>query len=417
MPRLPRVHLQDVAYYITLDGPQNESIFKDVSDYKKYGEMLAQSKQEFKFKLFAYALFSNRLELLIEANEEFPISQIMQKITPSYTKYYNHRYQRKGPLFQKRFRSVILEKETFLLPLTRFVHLAPSRFLLDDQLTKLPYTSLGSYVTRLLDGTNRLSVGIASEVNEVKSKISNGESYEQYMNAPDKEEFVYLGKKLSRATILGSEHFIEDVRSRIKETSHKEIAIDESPVGVAAMMPAVPWYALSLSSAAVASVVCIALFSAQTFKGIPVSEPLPQKIEPEAVKLAEPVVSKSAFEIVTGESVRAGDLNGTIWEVELISVAPDGTQTPVRDKITFSGRSFESHYFASHGFSKSNYSINVDENGMMTWETMQRNEKGEVISWRGDWNGKRMEGMMNYQPQGQTAQNFSFASNQFMVQQ
>lgn len=411
MPRLPRVHLQDVAYYVTLDGPQNESIFKDGGDYKKYGDILAACKQEFKFKLFAYALFSNRLELLIEANEEHPISQIMQKITPSYTKYYNHRYQRKGPLFQKRFRSVILEKEMFLLPLTRFVHLAPSRFRLDDQLIKLPYTSLGSYVSESPAGTNRLNMNIALEVNEVAGRISGSEGYGEYMKAYDKEEFSFLGKKLLRATILGSEEFIQNVRNRMKETVHtvhREIAIDAVPEKATAK-ETVPFYRLSLGAAALASIVCVTVFSGQSFK---VTKPTPASPAPQINQPVAPV-----FKIITGESTTAEGLNGTIWEVELISVAPDGTQTPIRDKIVFDGRSFESHYFASHGFSKSNYSINVDANGIVTWETMQRNEKGEVISWRGDWNGKQMEGILNYQPEGQATQNFSFATNHFMVQQ
>ena len=146
MPRLPRVHLQDVAYYVSLEGPQNELIFKDAADYKKYGELLAKFKDEFQFKLFAYALLPMRLELLVETTEEHPISQIMQKITPSYTKYYNNRYQRKGHLFQKRFRSVILEKDTYLLALTRFVHLAPSRARVEENMIELAQTSYGAYV-------------------------------------------------------------------------------------------------------------------------------------------------------------------------------------------------------------------------------------------------------------------------------
>ena len=105
------------------------------------------------------------------------------------------------------------------------------------------------------------------------------------------------------------------------------------------------------------------------------------------------------------------DLNGTIWEVELISVSEDGSQKPIKDKIKFDGKSFVSYYFSSQGFLPTNYSVTVQQNGFITWETVQRNPKGETVSWRGDWQGNRMEGALSYRPAGMTPQDFSFMSN------
>jgi hypothetical protein len=102
--------------------------------------------------------------------------------------------------------------------------------------------------------------------------------------------------------------------------------------------------------------------------------------------------------------------------VELISVGPDGVERPIRDQIKFAGKAFQSHYFASQGFSPSNYSVTVNRNGVVTWETMQRNEKGEVIMWRGDWQGNKMEGVMSYQSSGGSPKDFSFMSSHFGVQ-
>src|SRR3989338_2702069 len=105
MPRPLRVQLDGAVYFVTLEGPHNEKIFNDHDDYQKYLELLTQCKEEYHFKLFSYALLPSELFLLIEANDEFSTSRIMQRVTPLYTKYFNHRHERKGPLFQKRFRS------------------------------------------------------------------------------------------------------------------------------------------------------------------------------------------------------------------------------------------------------------------------------------------------------------------------
>ncbi|MFH0985983.1 MAG: hypothetical protein V1882_10720 [Candidatus Omnitrophota bacterium] len=104
-------------------------------------------------------------------------------------------------------------------------------------------------------------------------------------------------------------------------------------------------------------------------------------------------------------------IEGMIWEVEIYTITKDGATHPIKDKIRFNGKSFESYYFSSQGFSPSNYTVKVRENGAITWETMQRNPKGELISWRGDLEGGRMEGVMNYQTSEKNIQNFSFLSN------
>src|SRR3989338_5637410 len=82
MPRPLRVHLKDAVYYVTLEGPEGEPIFRDQDDYDKYLELLAEAKKEFHFKIFSYSLLPDGLHLLIQASDDFPVSIIMQRITP-----------------------------------------------------------------------------------------------------------------------------------------------------------------------------------------------------------------------------------------------------------------------------------------------------------------------------------------------
>src|SRR5258706_15490314 len=122
MPRLPRIRLEGAIYYVTSKGSQEEPIFKEKADYEMYLNLLTKYKKEHKFKLFSYCLLPDSLHLLIETVEDGAISEIMHNLNSMYTKYFNNRHERRGHLFESRFRSVLVEKANHLAELTRYIH-------------------------------------------------------------------------------------------------------------------------------------------------------------------------------------------------------------------------------------------------------------------------------------------------------
>lgn len=424
MPRPPRVQLDGAVYFVTLEGPYDEKIFKDHDDYQKYLELLTQCKQEYHFKLFSYALLPTQLFLLIEANDEFSISKIMQRVTPLYTKYFNYRHERKGPLFQKRFRSVIAEKEVNLLALTRYIHLLPQRAHLVENFRDYSYTSQFAFLKQADASGIEHPMDLHEEVEEILGLLPNpglDDAYERYLLSGSEKELEFLDKKLSRGFILGSELFTSEVRKRLEEESHPEEApaqdSDSGQVVEAVAAAAVPAPAPSFDkrtfalSGALLAAVLVSGFSA--YLNYSTGRPAPAGRVVPAVKAAAkdqapaPVIQDFSF----ARPEHKVDLNGTIWEIELIYVSPDGVSHPINDRIKFTGKAFQSHYFSSQGFSHSNYTVSVNKNGVITWETIQRNEKGETISWHGDWTGKKMEGNLSYRASGEPGpKDFSFMS-------
>ncbi len=416
MPRLPRVYLEEAVYFVTLEGPYNESLFRDKADYQKYLELLNKCKAECHFKLFSYALLPNRLYLLIEPNQEFPISHIMQKITPLYTKYYNGQHERRGPLFQKRFRSVIVEKESHLPHLTRYIHLVSLRSQLVENLTDYAYSSYPAFTGRGGNGSNQstLDLNMKAEMEEVIQKLpelDRVKGYENYALLADNKELEFLDKKLSRGAILGSDQFVSEVKKRMSEYIQKEIIPQETALEEVAQASAIyhPTQATLALSAVLVLTVALSTFSLYLN-----SQTLEKKVAPvpgilNTAQTAQKVAS------IGPTAIQPVVLNGTVWEVELISVSPEGVKTPLRDKIKFNGKAFESYYFSNQGFSRSNYTVTVHD-GVITWETIQTNAVGETVSWRGDWQGGKMEGMLSFHPVGKNPQDFSFISNQFGVQ-
>ncbi len=442
MPRLPRVHFKDAVYFVTLDGPQHEPIFRDPADYSKYLELLGKYKGEFQFKLFAYALLPTRLYLLMEPRDQNPISQVMQKITPQYTKYCNSRYERKGPLFPKRFRSIVIEKTPYLTRLSRFVHLLPLEAGMVRDFKEYPYTSYCAFAGSV-EQSFHLIIDLRQEVQEVLKDFPDGmsgNSYERFMSAADSHELEFLNKKLYRGAFLGSEEFVRELKERMQEQMKDDTA-DAVPSLITAPPAALSFMTKRLwaLSGALMLAVMVSGYSlywnlSARFSSLQANIAVPRlvsvaqnPVEPsvsltQATPTTVPLMAGQATVPVSSENVKdivlsKPDLNETTWELELMPASEIADKTPIKDKIMFTGKSFESHYFKNRGFSSTRYTVVIQDNGTVTWKTIQRNPEGEIVSWRGDWQGDRMEGMLSYQSGGTSPadggtgpQDFSFIS-------
>lgn len=220
MTKLPRIHFAGAVYYITSRGDNNENIFKDAADYRFYLELLKKYKQQYGFKLFSYCLLPNHLHMLIELKEGITISDIMHDLNSNYTKYFNGRYQRKGHLFQERYKMNLLEKAVYLLSMTAYIHLNPKVLGLAGNLEDYEYSSFKTYL-----GAIR-GFDLAEEIKEVNNLLngSNSGSHKEYIKNISKQEMDNLAEGLNKKTIMGSEEFMQKIKS---EVSNYEAQLNE----------------------------------------------------------------------------------------------------------------------------------------------------------------------------------------------
>jgi len=127
MPRKPRLHFEGAFYHVTTRGNNQQKIFFNDSDRKKYLYFLRKAKEKFHFRLHAYILMQNHVHLIIETSEQGTISEIMHWLNTNYTKYFNWAHEKIGHLFQGRFHSALIDKDAYLLEVSRYVHLNPVR--------------------------------------------------------------------------------------------------------------------------------------------------------------------------------------------------------------------------------------------------------------------------------------------------
>lgn len=89
-------------------------------------EILIQSKRIYGIQILAYVLMNNHFHFLLEtplAN----LSQFMRRFNITYASYFNRIHKRVGHLFQGRYKSILVDKESYLSELSRYIHLNPVR--------------------------------------------------------------------------------------------------------------------------------------------------------------------------------------------------------------------------------------------------------------------------------------------------
>lgn len=126
MARQLRIEYEGAFYHITSRGNQRERIFWDDKDREEFKRILKRTKERYGYLLHAYVLMDNHYHLLMETPHA-NIKQAMQNINTSYAVSVNKRHGRYGHLFQGRYKAFIVDKESYLLELSRYIHLNPIR--------------------------------------------------------------------------------------------------------------------------------------------------------------------------------------------------------------------------------------------------------------------------------------------------
>ena len=126
MARPLRVEYEGAVYHITSRGNAKQAIFLGAKDRNRFLEILSRVVERFGWACYAYCLMDNHYHLLIETPTA-NLSRGMQLLNGMYTQAFNRRHGRAGHVLQGRFKSILVEKESHLLELTRYVVLNPVR--------------------------------------------------------------------------------------------------------------------------------------------------------------------------------------------------------------------------------------------------------------------------------------------------
>lgn len=126
MSRPLRLSFPGAIYHITSRGNAREAIYLDEADRQQFLSLLASCIERFHWICHAYCLMDNHYHLLIETPNA-NLQEGMRQLNGVYTQAFNRRHARVGHVFQGRYKSILVERDSYLLELCRYIVLNPVR--------------------------------------------------------------------------------------------------------------------------------------------------------------------------------------------------------------------------------------------------------------------------------------------------
>lgn len=139
-----------ISYYQYLNPPVKYSFFiRFPSDEQSIITNKLSIKNSVLITIVAYCLMPNHFHLILKQNTDSGISKFMSNFQNSYTKYYNTKHDRVGPLFQGAYKLVRIENDEHMVHLSRYIHLNPvtSFVIKPDHLFRYQWSSVNEYVS------------------------------------------------------------------------------------------------------------------------------------------------------------------------------------------------------------------------------------------------------------------------------
>ncbi len=109
-----------------------------------------ESTKDLAIDIIAFCLMPNHIHILLKQVSGGGISKFMKQVSDSFTRYFNTKYKRVGPLFQGAFKAVRIENDEQLVHVSRYIHLNPltGYIVREEGLTRYPWSSLNEYLNK-----------------------------------------------------------------------------------------------------------------------------------------------------------------------------------------------------------------------------------------------------------------------------
>lgn len=210
MARPLRLSFENAFYHITSRGNRREKIFYSDRDKEIFLKKLEEMLIKYSMICQTYCLMDNHYHLFIKTTHP-NLSQGIHYLNSSYTNWFRNKHQIIGPIFQGRFKSILVDADNYALMLSAYIHLNPLRAGIIRQLKDYPWSSYLDYLNLRKSNISDPSFVLNLIDNNIFKSIKKYREYVikyQDMKDPLRESYHHIA--------LGSEPFIERIRQKIK---------------------------------------------------------------------------------------------------------------------------------------------------------------------------------------------------------
>jgi len=202
-------------------GRRGESVFKEKQDYTLFVELLQEAVDMYKVRIAAYCLIPNHYHLLIQTPGG-NLSRCMRHLNGIYTQRFNRGHRCDGQLFRGRYKSILVDADSYLLELLRYIHRNPLEAGLVKDLNKYPWSSHKGYLSNAMKWDWLYKSFTLALFSKYEKEAIN--AYEKFilMETPEEINRIFSQRKLP--SMLGGDSFVDKVKGRFfHKKRHDEI--------------------------------------------------------------------------------------------------------------------------------------------------------------------------------------------------
>jgi putative transposase len=214
MSRPLRIEYAGAWYHVMNRGLARMDIFKKPKHFYKFCELLEEASKLFSIECHAYCLMSNHYHLLIHT----PLGNLaraMRHINGVYTQSFNHDTKRDGALFRGRYKAILVEKDSYLSQVSRYIHLNP----VTAKIVKCPEDYKWSSYSYYLNPRNKPEW---LHVNAVLAQMNSHTptlDYRNFVTTEVNQSVDAFYAEQNHGIILGLNPFKEECLERVKSSS------------------------------------------------------------------------------------------------------------------------------------------------------------------------------------------------------
>ena len=145
MPRSARIVVDNSYYHIITRGIDQRKLFRYSWDYRNFKMIVLDYLEKFPVSILNYCLMPNHIHFLVYVEEGTALPKFMQGILQVYAFRFREKYKSAGFIFQNRYKSKIIENESYLLECARYIERNPLRATLVEDLFDYPWNSFHFY--------------------------------------------------------------------------------------------------------------------------------------------------------------------------------------------------------------------------------------------------------------------------------
>jgi len=247
MSRQLRIELAGGVYHVTSRGDRSEPIYLDDVDRRLWLTLFAEVCERFNWRCHGWCQMTNHYHIVLETAEG-NLSLGMRHLNGVYTQRHNRRHGRVGHVFQGRYKSILVERDAYLLELSRYVILNPVRAGIVSDVGDWAWSSYRDFTGQRDENCEWLEIDWILGQFDTERQVA----IQRYVDfVREGERLPPIWAQLKGQLYLGSDRFA----TKMARSGQSEITLDEVPKAQQRpVAKSLTWYADSSGDAAEAMV-------------------------------------------------------------------------------------------------------------------------------------------------------------------